>query len=137
MVKKYITENGVLCARKETAPGIWVNLVNPTFEECDAVANEFHIDIADVRAALDDEESSRVDVNDEYSLILFDIPSIEYRHEREAYTTIPLGLILAGDVLISVCGEETPVLKGFEENTVREFSTKKQMRFMYQIFLKS
>lgn len=137
MVRKYITENGVLRASQETAPGIWINLVSPTLEECDAVAREFRIDLADVRAALDDEESSRVDVNDEYSLILFDIPSIEYRHEREAYTTIPLGLILAGDVFISVCGEDTPVLRGFEENAVRDFSTKKQMRFMYQIFLKS
>ena len=77
MVRKYITENGVLRASQETAPGIWINLVSPTLEECDAVAREFHIDLADVRAALDDEESSRVDVNDEYSLILFDIPSIE------------------------------------------------------------
>ena len=109
MVKKYITENGVLCAGKESCPGSWISLVSPTYEECDALAREFHIDIADVRAALDDEESSRVDVNDEYTLVLFDIPSIEYRHEREAYTTIPLGLILTGDVFISVCGEDTPV----------------------------
>ena len=123
MVKKYITENGVLCAGKESCPGSWISLVSPTYEECDALAREFHIDIADVRAALDDEESSRVDVNDEYTLVLFDIPSIEYRHEREAYTTIPLGLILTGDVFMSVCGEDTPVLKAFEENTVREFST--------------
>ena len=104
MVKKYITENGVLCAGKESCPGSWISLVSPTYEECDALAREFHIDIADVRAALDDEESSRVDVNDEYTLVLFDIPSIEYRHEREAYTTIPLGLILIDETLITVCG---------------------------------
>ena len=56
-------------------------------EECTLVANEFQVDITDIRAALDDEESSRVDVSNDYTMILFDIPSIEYRHKREAYTT--------------------------------------------------
>ena len=78
-----------------------------------------------------------MDVSNEYSLILFDVPSVEYRHQREAYTTIPLGLILVNDVLLTVCAEATPVLKNFLENTVKEFSTKKQMRFIYQIFLRS
>ena len=55
--------------------GCWVNLVAPTLEECVQIAQEFQIDLADVRAALDDEESSRVDVSNEYSLILFDVPS--------------------------------------------------------------
>ena len=38
---------------------------------------------------------------------------------------------------MTVCAEQTPVLKNFLENTVKEFSTKKQMRFIYQIFLRS
>ena len=63
--------------------------------------------------------------------------SYTHLHQREAYTTIPLGLILVNDVLLTVCAEATPVLKNFLENTVKEFSTKKQMRFIYQIFLRS
>ena len=38
---------------------------------------------------------------------------------------------------MTVCAEQTPVLKNFLENTVKEFSTKRQMRFIYQIFLRS
>ena len=137
MVKRYITQGNLLMEVNRADGGCWVNLVAPTLEECVQIAQEFQIDLADVRAALDDEESSRVDVSNEYSLILFDVPSVEYRHQREAYTTIPLGLILVNDVLLTVCAEATPVLKNFLENTVKEFSTKKQMRFIYQIFLRS
>ena len=137
MVKRYITQGNLLMEVNRADGGCWVNLVAPTLEECVQIAQEFQIDLADVRAALDDEESSRVDVSNEYSLILFDVPSVEYRHQREAYTTIPLGLILVDDVLLTVCAEATPVLKNFLENTVKEFSTKKQMRFIYQIFLRS
>ena len=130
MVKRYITQGNLLMEVNRADGGCWVNLVAPTLEECVQIAQEFQIDLADVRAALDDEESSRVDVSNEYSLILFDVPSVEYRHQREAYTTIPLGLILVDDVLLTVCAEATPVLKNFLENTVKEFSTKKQMRII-------
>ena len=134
MIKRYITDQNIIHEADEFQPGVWVALTSPTAEECTLVADTYGIDPADVRAALDDEESSRVDVSNDYSLILFDIPTIEYRHKREAYTTIPFGLILTGETLITVCGEETPVLKAFTDNLVREFSTKKQVRFIYQIF---
>ncbi|MDO4291784.1 MAG: magnesium transporter CorA family protein [Eubacteriales bacterium] len=137
MMKKYITQGSMLEELTRPVPGCWINLESPTLEECAAIAQDYNVDLADVRAALDDEESSRVDVSNDYTLILFDIPSVEYRHEREAYTTIPLGIILAENVLVTVCAESTPVLKAFLENTVKEFSTKKQMRFIYQIFLRS
>ena len=59
------------------------------------------------------------------------------RNEREAYTTIPLGIILVKDILITVCAEDTPVLDAFIESKVKEFSTKKRMRFMYQILYRN
>lgn len=124
MVKRYITQGNLLMEVNRADGGCWVNLVAPTLEECVQIAQEFQIDLADVRAALDDEESSRVDVSNEYSLILFDVPSVEYRHQREAYTTIPLGLILVNDVLLTVCAEATPVLKNFLEIRSRSSALK-------------
>lgn len=87
-------------------------------------------------AALDEEESSRVELEDGYTLILVDIPTIEIRHDKEAYTTIPLGIILTQDIIITICTEETPVLQAFVNGRVKEFSTKKKMRFVYQILFR-
>ena len=134
MLRVFRTDNNRLPQVEKFDPGVWVCLSAPTDEECSLVANAFDVAISDVRAALDSDESSRVDIDNEYSLILFDIPSIEYRHEREAYTTIPLGLIMVDNVLITVCSEDTPILRPFIENRVREFSTKKQVRLIFQIF---
>ena len=75
MVRRYITDSNILREINDFRPGIWVNMVNPTLEECTLVANEFQVDITDIRAALDDEESSRVDVSNDYTMILFDIPT--------------------------------------------------------------
>lgn len=137
MVKIYKTEESIVHEIAQAEDGAWIHMTTPTMEECVEVAEKFDIDIADVRAALDDEESSRVDLEDGYTLILVDIPSVEIRHKREAYTTIPLGILLVGGVIITVCAEETPVLQVFEKQRVRDFSTKKKMRFIYQILYRT
>ena len=137
MIKFYRTDHKVLSEITEYEDNMWVCMTKPTVDETKLIAEDFEIDLADVRAALDDEESSRVEVEDGYTLILVDIPSIEMRNEREAYTTIPLGIILVKDFLITVCAEDTPVLDAFIESKVKEFSTKKRMRFMYQILYRN
>ena len=133
MIKIYKTEESIVNEIEKVEDGCWINMVTPTMEECINISEQFDIDIADVRAALDDEESSRINLEDEYTLILVDIPSAEMRNNRHSYTTIPLGILIAEDVVITVCAEETAVLRSFVEQRVRDFSTKKQMRFTYQI----
>ena len=133
MINIYRTDNRIISEIDQFDTGAWVKLTAPSLEECAEISDRFHMDIADVRAALDDEESSRINLEDEYILILVDIPSAEMRNNRHSYTTIPLGILIAEDVVITVCAEETAVLRSFVEQRVRDFSTKKQMRFTYQI----
>ena len=133
MINIYRTDDRIIRELDAFEPGAWINLTAPTLEECADISEQFGMDIADVRAALDDEESSRISIEDQYTLVLVDIPSAEVRNNRHSYTTIPLGILLTEEVVITVCAEETAVLRTFVEQRVREFSTKKQMRFTYQI----
>ncbi len=137
MVRYYKTENGKIQEKDAYEEGVWIMAVAPTYEESVFLANSFDVDVADIRAAMDDEESSRVDVSNDYTLIVVDIPAVEIRHEQDNYTTIPLGMIITESVIITVCAEDTPVLQYFLKNNVKEFSTKKQMRFVYQILHKT
>ncbi|MBQ8281252.1 MAG: magnesium transporter CorA family protein [Lachnospiraceae bacterium] len=137
MIRYYRTENGKIHEKETHEPGGWIMAVAPTYEESVFLANSFDVDVADIRAAMDDEESSRVDVSNDYTLIVVDIPAVETRHEQDNYTTIPLGMIINDSVIITVCSEDTPVLQYFVKNNVKEFSTKKQMRFVYQILYKT
>ena len=137
MIKLYKTDNRIISEIKEYEDDMWLCMTNPTVDESKFIAEKYDIDLGDVRAALDDEESSRVEVEDGYTLILVDIPSIEIRNDREAYTTLPLGIILVDNIIITVCSEETPVINAFIEKKVKDFSTKKRMRFMYQILYRN
>lgn len=133
MITIYRTDDRIIREMEQFEAGSWINLTAPTLEECADISEKFGMDIEDVRAALDDEESSRISIEDDYTLILVDIPSAETRNNRHTYTTIPLGILLTEEVVVTVCAEETAVLRTFVEQRVREFSTKKQMRFTYQI----
>ncbi|MGN0394879.1 MAG: magnesium transporter CorA family protein [Coprococcus sp.] len=137
MINLYRTDEKVLSEISEYEDDIWVSMTKPTVEESKYIAEKYEIDLDDVRAALDDEESSRIEIESDYTLIIVDIPSIERRNDRDAYTTIPLGIILVDKAVITVCAEETPVLEAFVEKKVRDFSTKKRMRFTYQILYRS
>ncbi len=133
MVKYYRTDDRLIHEEQSIQNGVWVQMVNPSVAEGQMVADILGIDIEDVLAALDEEESSRIELQDGYTLILVDIPAIEVRHDKESYTTIPLGIILTADEIVTVCTEDTPVLQSFLSNRVKEFSTKKKLRFVYQI----
>lgn len=136
MLNVYRTDDQIVHEIHEIYEGCWVCLTDPTYEETKKIADELDIDIDDVRAALDEEESSRIELKDGYTLILVDIPTIEIRHEREAYTTMPLGIILTQELIMTVCKEENSIQSAFIFGKVRDFSTKKKLRFVYQILFR-
>ena len=115
----------------------WVMMTDPNGTELQMVAEKYQIDLDDLRAPLDEEERSRIEVEDEYTLILVDIPSIEERNGKDWFVTIPLAIITTKDVLITVCLEETPVLTSFMDGRVRDFHTFMKTRFILQILYKN
>lgn len=121
----------------EIEPGCWVVMTDPSATELLEISETCHIDIDHLRAPLDEEERSRIEVEDNYTLILVDIPTIEVRSNKDRYVTIPLGIIVAEDIIVTICLEETKVLKSFMDGRVREFFTYKKTRFILQILYKN
>ena len=133
MLKYFKTDDQIIHEEEKLCDGCWVRMINPTQEECEYISEQLMVDIEDVQAALDPEESSRIELQDGYTLILVDIPATEVRHKKHVYTTIPLGIILTPDVILTICTEDNPILQSFISRRVKEFSTKKRLRFVYQI----
>ena len=100
MIRYFKTDNQRIHEENKVTDGVWVQMIQPTLEECEKIADLVNVDIEDLQAALDEEESSRIELQDGYTLILVDIPTTEIRHEKQTYTTIPLGIILSQDCLL-------------------------------------
>ena len=137
MIRIFKTEDGTIHEKKEMQPGSWIALTNPTASEIMDVADACRIDPDHLKAPLDEEERSRIEAEDEYTLILVDIPSIEERNGKDWFVTIPMAIITTKDVLITGCLEETPILSSFMDGRVRDFHTFMKTRFILQILYKN
>lgn len=137
MIKIYRTIDNTIHEISEIQEGCWVALTNPTAGEILEISTEFKIDVDHLRAPLDEEERSRIEVEEDYILILVDIPVIEERNNKDWYVTLPLAIIITDTLIFTVCLEETPVLGAFIDGRVRNFFTYKKTRFILQILYKN
>ena len=128
---KTVEDHLVECTTLEK--GCWVHLQNPTKEEIDGLNTRFAIDPTYLQAALDEEESARIEHDDGQTLIIVDIPYVEAEGSGYIYSTIPLGILLVDEIIITVCTRETPIITDFTEERIRNFWTSKRTRFILQI----
>lgn len=137
MLRMFTTINGQVEQISAPENGSWLSLADPTDVELATVAQETGVDLAELRAPLDDEERSRVDVEEDYTMIIVDIPTVEQRSGRDWYETIPLSIIITQNMILTVCMQDTPVLHPFMEGTIRGFNTFMRSRFILQILYRN
>ncbi|MDD3252005.1 MAG: magnesium transporter CorA family protein [Lachnospiraceae bacterium] len=137
MIRIFKTEDGMIHQINEAENGCWIALTNPTATEILEIAEQYAIDPDHLKAPLDEEERSRIEMEDNYSLVLVDIPMIEERNEKDWYVTIPMGIIMTNDIIVTICLEDTPVLTAFMDGRVKEFHTYMKTRFILQILYKN
>ncbi|MCW8486381.1 magnesium transporter CorA family protein [Streptococcus macedonicus] len=118
-------------------PGAWINLVNPSQEEIVKLSEQFNIDITDLRAPLDLEETSRIAVEDDYTLIIVDVPTYEERNNKSYYVTIPLGIIVTDNAVITTCLQELTLFDNFFNRRVKNFYTFMKTRFVFQLLYRN
>lgn len=138
MVNYYVTDGGRLRELDDLEPGAWVNLCAPTEEELARVGAALDIDTDLLRAALDEEERSRIDFEDGHMLVLVDTPTVEAQQGRGfVYSTIPFGIILTEQNIVTVCVKENALTRAFSESPVKNFSTKKKNRMTLQLLYRN
>lgn len=133
MINYYLSEEKSLKILNAPAQGCWISMINPEEKELMPIANMYNIDADDLKAALDVDERSRIEFDDDYTLILVNIPTVETDSDKELYNTIPLAIILAKDAVITVCSEDTAVLRPFTYGKIKDFYTNMKSRFVLQI----
>ena len=133
---------------KETEPAVtelvdaaandcWIRLSYPTEAELVQVAESRSIPLEFLKAALDEEERPRIDAEDGMVLIVLDVPMVSEFEGIKTLTTLPLGIIIADKLIVTVCNRRTPILDDFIAGKVRHFHTAKKTRFLFQIFYRN
>ncbi len=118
-------------------PGCWVHLGNPSDEEICFVADQLHIEADFLRDPLDEEESARIDYEEGLNIVIVDIPHIVPTEDGFSYETIPLGVFITEQNLITVCLEENALVEDFWNGRVKDFDTAKKTRFLLQLLYRN
>ena len=137
MIRYYKTIDSKLEKLNSFERGCWINLVEPNQNEINEISELLNLDVDSIKAALDEEERSRIDVEDNHTLILIDIPIDESDACSSHYSTIPLGIIMLDDAILTVCTAQTKILNDFIVGHIKDFYTFMKTRFLLQILYKN
>lgn len=116
--------------------GCWINLIAPTEEELLLVHNRTKIPLEFLKAPLDDEETSRIELDEGALLVIVDIPFTEVEENSLTYDTYPLGIIHTEQYIVTVCLKNSKIMTDFINNKVKGFYSFKKSRFILQILNK-
>lgn len=131
--KSLSESDGTLKKIASLEPGCWVNIIAPSQEELLLISKKTGVPLEFLRAPLDDEETSRIEIEGDFILIIVDIPFTEMEDNSLTYDTYPLAIIHTKNELITVCLKNSKVLTDFSSNKVRNFYSFKKSRFILQI----
>lgn len=139
MIKYYKSCDNRLCEIESAEQGSWVYVVNPTETEISELEETLSIERDYIRAALDEEEPSRIESDDGVTLIVVDYPVADTDNNPEktlTYTTTPMGIIITGGNVVTVSAKENPIVDDMAKGVVKGVFPHFKTRFVFTILLR-
>lgn len=137
MIHFYQTQEGCVQELSAPAPGCWISVVDPTAQEIQQLIETYGLDSGFVRSSLDEEESSRIEREDDQTLIIVDTAMSEIQAEETIlFFTLPLGIIITEEHVFTITLKENRVLHDMANGVVRGVQTKMKTRFVMQLLLR-
>ena len=138
MLQIFKSTDAGLITLDQVEHGAWINLVNPKEQEILYISNSLNIPVDLIKDALDEEERSRIEIDEGCTVIIIDIPVPNTNlPEGGTYYTVPLGIIINENNIVTVSLKENYIIKSFIERKNKSFYTFKKTRFLLQILYKN
>ncbi len=137
MLRYYKTVNGRIREIEELEDACWIDVVDPDEKEINQLISRFSLQPDFLRAALDEEESSRVECEDGTTLIIIDTPVAEKNDSGVIYSTMPIGILVTQTNVITVSLHENGIITDFAEGIVKNVQTSLKTQFVLYIVLRA
>ncbi len=139
MVNYYRSIEGKIAETDGIEPGCWIALTGPTETEISDIEEDLNIDRDYIRAALDEEEPSRVESDDGVTLIVVDYPIAEHDNDPDRtllYSTTPMSMIITDKNVITVSAKQNVVLDEIAKGVVKGVRPDLRTRFVFTVLLR-
>ena len=116
----------------DTSLPLWVDARSVTRDETTELQETYKIEQDHILDILDPDELSRIEDGDGYILTIVRVPVYSPSAETP-YFTVPIGIIIQGKTIITICWTDSEVLKDFGANRVRNVRLTDFPSFIVQI----
>jgi magnesium transporter len=124
-------ENG-FAETTEIVKNCWIDARNVTKEDLFRLESELGISPELITDIMDTDEQSRIEKEDNYTAIIVRLPVYDQRYET-AFFTLPLGIILFADKIVTVCLRSSDALDDLLKNRIRGFSIRNKSAFVLNL----
>ncbi|NLZ95324.1 MAG: magnesium transporter CorA family protein, partial [Bacteroidales bacterium] len=106
MITFWQQENHTVINRSEkeldSSLNTWIDVRSVTREDIRILEEEYHIEQEDILDILDQDELSRVEREDNYTLIIMRLP-VFIADNDISYFTLPVGIVIMKNIIITIC----------------------------------
>lgn len=137
MINFYKTINNALIEIDKIEPGCWVSVVEPTQDEVKMLIEDYNLDSGFVKSSLDEEESSRVEIEETQTLLIVDGPIVDKQSDETIqYFTMPMGIILTQANVFTISSKENIVLSEMSSGLIKNVQTHLKTQFILMLLLR-
>ncbi len=136
MLRIYKSEDGgklVKLKKNKVTSLSWYNLINPNTEEMEKVSDQLKLDFDMLKNALDLDERSRVELEDNVLSLIVNLPLLD---DDGKFDTLPCGIFFTKRNFMTVCSRDNRIISSFNKNTAKSFDTRERGRFLLSILSK-
>lgn len=133
MVQFYACENHFLERKLLPETGCWVDVVRPSNEERHILRDEYKIPRDFLAYALDPDERPRLEREGDCTMLLLQVSHWLGHDSLTPYDTVPLGVFLTPDHVITLCAHRHTVLLDLKRGKFKLSSTTDQAKFLLQV----
>ncbi len=115
-MRNYWNFKGGIKPQNEWTPGCWMQVTCPDDDDVEFLEEKIKIPDYVLSDIADADERSRYDYDEGWLMIIMRIPYYKGVKSQSPFTTIPLGIILKSDIIITVCHYETQMMRDFVDH---------------------
>lgn len=136
MITYYTSVDNCICRIESAEPGCWVNVIDPEPEEIKLLRTTFGIDEEYIKSSLDEEESARIESEDGTTFLIYDVPYAEREEDDIIYYTMPVGVVILPQFLVTISLKDNPVIMDFAQGVVKNVKTSYKTSFVLRMLFR-
>jgi len=134
MIKIFKTTGNGFVSIDNIEKDCWVNVSNPGPDELTKISEDLAIPLDFLTDSLDVDERSRIETENNTTLIVLRVPKFDKNNLGVPFTTLPLGIVLTKDIIITVCLWDINEVLDLFKGKIKNLPTENRRRFILHLF---